>query len=71
VGQVAQLGPGGVQLLTQAGERRGRRGGVAPALVLRQAQAEAEGDEPLLGPVVQVALDLAADAVGGLDETDP
>jgi hypothetical protein len=66
--QLAELAEGLVQLGADAGQlmvdvaqlrRDGRRGGPQP---------QGEGDQALLGPVMQVALDPASGLVGGGDD---
>jgi hypothetical protein len=68
-GELPQLRERPVELLRRALEQRPRRGGVAVELRERQAERERECDEPLLSSVVQVALELTARGVAGLDDT--
>ena len=64
--QVAQLGQRLLDLAVRVVQGGGRLG-VARHLALGGAQLDAEGDQPLLRAVVQVALDAAALLVGGTD----
>ena len=68
--QVAELGEGGLGLLVGLGDDlvRLRRVGVFGA---GHAQPHREGDQPLLGAVVQVPLQPAPLGVGGVDHAGP
>ena len=66
--QVAQLGEAVAQLVECGGERRAR---VVGQLAVRREpdlQSERDREEPLLGAVVEIALDVAACAVGSVQD---
>ena len=66
--ELAQLLDGELRLLARLGDQpRGARG-VAREPRLGEAERERHGDHPLLGAVVEVALDLPALGVGGGDD---
>jgi hypothetical protein len=67
-GQVAQLAKAAFELLSRSGEYRPGRLRVTVEQSVQQAQLERRGHEPLLRAVVEIALDLAACLVGGLNE---
>jgi hypothetical protein len=78
-GQVAQLGQGPLGLLVGLADQGGGRGRVGLQLGPGHAQVHGQGDQPLLGAVVQVTLDAAALGLGplhgpvaaGLEGLDP
>ena len=63
-GQLAQLLDREPRLLARLGDQR-RGGGRVVDARLRQPERERQGDQPLLGAVVQVTLDPAALGVAG------
>jgi hypothetical protein len=65
-GELAQLGVGERRLLAHALEQRGGPLGVVADAAQREAGEMAEGEQALLGAVVQVAPDAPALVVGGL-----
>ena len=68
VGDLAQLGDGRAQLGDGLVEQAVHIACAVVEVSLGQAQRHAERDEPLLGAVVQVALEPAALLVAGMDE---
>ena len=66
-GELAQLGVGERRLLAHALEQRGGALGVVADTAQGEAGEMAEGEQALLGAVVEVAADAAALVVGGLD----
>jgi hypothetical protein len=69
--QLAQLGGGLVQLVQRGIQELDRLCGVVLDPVPGQAQVDAQRHQPLLGAVVQVALDAAALLVAGLHDAGP
>src|SRR3954468_6477405 len=69
--ELAQLLPRALQLAPRGLEQPGRRGRVGLGLALRHAELERQRHEPLLGAVVEVALEPAALAHRHLDEPRP
>ena len=67
-GELAQLRRRLRELLAEALEERSGRLGLALEPRPRHAHVEREGHQPLLGAVVEVALDLPPRRVGGLDD---
>ena len=70
-GQLAQLVQRAGRLADQRVQLRRQLVGLGRHRRLRRAQAQGEGDQPLLGAVVQVALDAAPGVVGGGDDPRP
>ena len=70
-GQLAQLGGRLVELLHRLVEQLGGRRRVGVELVAGQAQVHGQRHQPLLGAVVEVALDPAPLGVAGLDDAAP
>ena len=64
-GQLAQVLQGLLRLGLRLGQRLPGDRGVAGELVAGQAQLGRQGHDLLLGPVVQVAFQVAAGLVGG------
>ena len=67
-GQLAQLLQSVRELLGGLGEQPVGLGGVVADTCLREAEDEGKRDQPLLGTVVEVALEPPALVVGGLDD---
>ena len=70
-GELAQLGGRLAELARRLLEQLLRRRGVGVELLAREPQVERQRDQPLLGAVVEVALEAAALVVGGLDDPRP
>nr|WP_229022919.1 hypothetical protein [Actinomarinicola tropica] len=69
--EVAQLGEGRLGLVAGRGHHGPPALGVVREPLLRRAELHGQGDETLLRPVVQVALDPAALGLGGVDRRGP
>ena len=69
--EVAQLGEGRLGLVVGVGHERLGLLGVGVEALAGPAEVHGERDEPLLGAVVQVALDAAALGLGAVDGGAP
>ena len=71
MGQDAQLGDRVLEVALDLVDHRQRVGGIVLDRVLGETQLDGEGDEMLLGAVVEVALELAPLGVAGRDDARP
>ena len=69
--ELAQLGDRGLQLALGGGQLPVQRGVVGGVVTAREAHADRQRHEALLGAVVQVALEPATLAVGRRDDARP
>ena len=69
--QLAQLGCRLTELTGHLLHELSRLGGVGLELCARQPQVERQRDQPLLGAIVEVALDPQPLGVGGGDDATP
>ena len=69
--QLAQLLDGELGLLARLRHQLGRARGIGRDPRLGEAEGEGHGDQPLLGAVVEIALDAPALLVGGGEDALP
>ena len=67
-GELAQLLDGGLRVLARLRQQLRRALGVGGELRLREPERHRDGDHPLLGAVVEVALDPPALLLGGVED---